>query len=373
MSDWRTHLSWHELSLSEARQVFTAELRRHWAIAPRSLLMATLIFPFLTVLAIYHLPTVDLKGTVHLQHAVYSLQLPEQLESQHAEADPLTSFLEGLQQQPYYRLELVADAAARYRSGGADLALIIRGDSRRPNDAPWTVEILRKQDFISELFVDHLKSEIARIEAQTLAHVPIPLIPIKEPSVQQATQARSGLVQVAPFLLLGFAWFFLTAGTVEAFVSERERRTLELLLSAPISKSSVALGKIGFVLLQALGPQLASAAALILVGFSPWVLSLVFLIELALLPATVICFWYFRDLDNSVAAGWRTGLIFMLGFPILILTDDVVGTLSPFYYLGKVLEGPPPPTFFVGCLLLEIPAALLALTLLPKVARGWTP
>jgi hypothetical protein len=135
----------------------------------------------------------------------------------------------------------------------------------------------------------------------------------------------------------------------------------------------LAWGKIAFIVAQAATPQIACAVAFLLLGFSPWVLCLTLLTLIALLPATVVCFWYFRDLDSALAAGWRNGLMFILGFPLVILIDDLVGTWSPFYHLSRALSGPPSAAFYGMCLVAASILALLSARWLPAVARRWTP
>lgn len=62
------------LLFKEIRRVFQAELLRHLRVAPGSTLMATLVFPFVTILALNTLPRVQSAGLFQLQRAVWSLE-----------------------------------------------------------------------------------------------------------------------------------------------------------------------------------------------------------------------------------------------------------------------------------------------------------
>ena len=70
-----------------------------------------------------------------------------------------------------------------------------------------------------------------------------------------------GAVGVAgPYIAAGFATLVMTGALADLFAGERERRTLEFLLSTPLSELSIFLGKVAFVVLQAC--YLAAATAI---------------------------------------------------------------------------------------------------------------
>lgn len=389
------------LLFKEIRRVFQAELLRHLRVAPGSTLMATLVFPFVTILALNTLPRVQSAGLFQLQRAVWSLETFElpasETHDDHAVPTPLPPplapvlglkpppplpplltaedaarpWLDALSQQPFYKLERVSDARAPFERQEVGLALLIKVGVEQAQPRTLELEVLRRHDFFSSLFMDQVRKVEQQLLSAERQRLPGALVSAESQEEQVAREGRSGLTQVAPFLLLGFAWFFLTVGATDAFVVERERRTLETLLSAPLSRLGLAWGKVLFVVFQTALPQLSGALAFVVLGFSPWVLSVVALLIALLVPAGVLIFWYYRDLDNSMAVGWRNGLMFMLGFPLLILTDDVIGTLSPLYHLSKALEGPPPAAFFGAWL--GVAAALIGLSTLwmPRLARRW--
>jgi hypothetical protein len=350
------------------RRVFVAELRRHLRMAPGSMLMASVVFPFLTVISLYYLPTVDLKGKVHFQTAAWSQEGGTQ-----PVPPAVSQLIDALQLQPWYRLEPSPDARLAFEQKKTDLALLVETGAAVSGPLPVKFTVLRRNDFFSDLFMDRLEEVRAEELRKGLARVPDVLVPRDAPKESRARKVRAGIVQIAPFMLIGFGWFFMTVGVVEGFVAERERRTLEHLLAASVERISLAWGKILFILFQSAGPQLSAALALIVLGFSPWVLSLSLLILLTLLPLCILSFWLYRDADNSLAAGWRNGLLFMLGFPALILSDDVVGTLSPLYHLGKVMQGTPPLEFYTVAFASMGGLALLMSLLLPRLVRGWIP
>lgn len=373
--------------LREIRQVATAECLRYLRVAPRSTIMATLVFPFLTILAIYLLPQLRSAGAFHLQRAAWSIEqsaviddpslnanapLPPAVSRAGGLRKSLEPWLKELQQQPLYRLEEVPNARSAFEQREVTLALIFRPEPGETGQGAIGVEVLRRNDFFSSLFMDRLRTVERKMLSPEQTHSPGALVSGESKQAAVERQGRSGIAQVAPFLLIGFAWFFMTVGAVEAFVVERERRTLEQLLAAPISRLALAWGKILFIVGQSALPQLSGALAFVVLGFSPWVFSVVGLLVTFLVPLGVLAFWYYRDLDSSMAAGWRNGLIFMLGFPLLILTDDVIGTLSPLYHLSKALEGPPPLRFFLGWSLLSLLLSLGAVLWLPRLARRWT-
>ena len=174
------------------------------------------------------------------------------------------------------------------------------------------------------------------------------------------------------FLLLGFAWFFLTVGATEGFVVEREKRTLEPLLSVSISREGLAWGRILSSVIQAAMPMCSASLAFVSIGLSPWIFSVVLLLVLLCIPVGALLFWLFRDLEQAVVAGWRTGGVFMVGFPLLILADDLVGTLSPLYPVSRALEQAPPPGFLLGWGVVGVVLTLACIPLVRHVARGWT-
>lgn len=365
--------------LKQIRQVLKAELLRHLRVSPGSTLMATIIFPFLTILVIYLLPQVRTAGAFHLQNAAYSVSTSSPATDPSATTSldlnqELVPWLEALKTQPYYDLKPVADARAAFEARRVDLALIFQlkaADAQTP--AHIEASLLRRNDFFSGLFLDHFKQVERKLLSPEQTRAKGAMISAETTAAALTRAGRSGIAQVAPFLLLGFAWFFMTVGAVEAFVVERERRTLEQLLSAPISRLALAWGKVLSVVVQASLPQLAGALAFVVLGFSPWIFSVVALVIALMIPAGVLAFGYYQTLDNSMAAGWRNGLIFMLGFPLIILTDDVIGTLSPLYYLGKALEGPPPLRFMLIWGGLVIAFCSLAAAVMPRLARRWSP
>lgn len=390
-------------TLLETSQVLKAELLRHLRVSPGSTLMATVVFPFLTIFAIYALPQLKSAGTFHLQRGAYSvtMALPEvdalyppsvpavvpsvgsmslAVSSPTSMEKELQPWLQALRAQPYYALEAVPDAQASFEQHAVDLALVFRqrmvpADPSTGAEAHPQIEatLWRRNDFFSGLFLDHFKQVERKLLSPEQTRAAGAMVASETRAAAVVRAGRSGIVQVAPFLLLGFAWFFMTVGAVEAFVVERERRTLEQLLSAPISRVALAWGKVLAVVTQAALPQLSGALAFVVLGFSPWIFSVVGLLIAMFIPIGVLAFWYYQPLDNAMAAGWRNGLIFMLGFPLIILTDDVVGTLSPLYYLGKALEGPPPMRFVGVWTLLVVVMMALASALMPRLARRWTP
>lgn len=390
---------------SEALRVARAELRRQFRIAPRSTWMAAVVFPFLTIWVLYALPRLKAPQNLQLFHAAYSIQRVEEVpgsgstEGRGQEVPPdLAAWIEALKGQPYFALHASNDARRAFEEGAVELAVLMapeRSETTQPAsdgvartagsepEARWTLTVLRHHDFFSSLFVDHVQ----RLEREGTGHPRARDTQSDKPSgnsilrtsdrmtrlrQDKDSEGRAGLLQTAPFLLLGFAWFFLTVGATEGFVVEREKRTLEPLLSTPVSREGLAWGRILSSVVQAAMPMCSASLAFVSIGLSPWIFSVVILLVLLSVPVGALLFWLFRDLEQAMVAGWRTGGVFMVGFPLLILADDLVGTLSPLYPVSRALEQAPPAVFLLSWGGVALGLILTCIPLVRRVARDWT-
>ncbi len=380
----------------ESARVTRAEFLRHTRAAPVSFWLAAVLFPFITVVVLFYVPRLHPAAILHVLPAGYTVR-EHGLTPDSSRAAFTGRLLEALADQPYYRLVPVDDPAAAFSRGTVAVGIELAwtpGDTgisledagstppgslheRLPgpgagSGSVLTILVHRRDDFWSLMFLRHVR--------QTASLPPLPegeaardvLVSLASASQEAQREGRSSLIQAAPFILIGFAWFFLTVAAVEVFVVDRERRTLEVLLTVPIHRVALAGGKLGFVFLEVTLAEAASVAGFLAVGFSPWVLSLLLLVLIATIPACVLSFRYCRDMDDAMSAGWKNGLVFMLGFPMVIIGDDIAGRWSPIYQLSRAFEGPPPAHWYAGILAASAIAAAFALSRLPSVARGWS-
>ncbi len=378
-------------------RVFRAEFQRHVHTAPISFWLATLIFPFSTVVVLFLLPRLHLDSVAQVLPAGYSVHAPETRGDGPGPSELSRLFVEALADQPYYRLEPVEDARRAFEAGTVALGVELRwhAGGERPGDENTgadeggragggpseardqggdllTLTVHRDDDFWSELFLHHALKVAEQPPAPGGAETGDVLVPTTTRGQEEERKARSGIIEAAPFILIGFAWFFLTVGVVETFVVERERRTLEVLLELAIPRETLVLGKLLFVLFQTALAQAATGTGFLVVGFSPWVLTLFLLVMVAAVPFAVLSFRYCRDMEDSTTAGWKNGLIFILGFPLVILGDDIAGRWSPVYQLTRAFDGPPPPIWFLSLLSVACVCAAWSIYRVPALAREWT-
>ncbi len=362
-----------------AWSVCGAELRRHVLMSPFSFLFSTLLFPFLTVSTIYLLPKAHIGGWGSLRQGAIRIEV----DGRPVETPPafVEEWISSINNISIYHFVIDPNALERFQAGIYDIALGLQVRSRAElssgarrgaavaKDAGAVLSVYRRDDFLSSLFLAKLRAwgkESARGDG---GH------PRVKPAVGSGPRQTRGSVErlkdIAPFVLIGFAWFFVTAGAIEAFVIEREKRTMELLLATALEAEDIVRGRLAFILLQAAGPQLTAAFALLLAGFSPYLLLFSGLLVLGMIVLSVASFRFTRDSVGAARAGWKTGLIFMLSFPVLIVVDDLSGTLSPFYHLGKAFDGPPPLLPYCAAYIVFGVSAVWSMRMIPALARRW--
>lgn len=338
-------------------QVVRAELRRRWTVHPRATLMATVVFPALTVAALFYLPTARLaEGSLGLRRAAYTVE-------GQAPGAPVPDWarppLEALAGQRIYSLTPDPDAPGAVEAGRASAGVLVRRGAAAGEVA---VEIHHRDDLVSVALFDALEAEIASRHTPTL---------VRASSEAPDQDRRDNLSRVALFVLVGFAWFFASSGVLERFVADRERRTLETFLSVPLDPVDLARGRLTEIWIHGSLAQLSCGLALLALGFSPWALLLPLVGALAVYPLAVLVFRLLRQTPELLAAGWRTGVLFMFAFPLAILGSDLLGPLSPAYRLARALSGAPEPAAAVGAVGGMGLLALLAWVWTPRVARGW--
>lgn len=337
--------------MSLTLQVLRAEWRKMWTSHPWSTFNAAVVFPALMLTGMAWLPGADLSAHLHLRQVVVEVD-PE-------EGTWANPWLTALQDQPVFDVGVGKDALARFQRGEVAAAVQLR----RGEDGEVQAQIHRHQDLLSGLLVDRLSHAH---EAFTQPRF------VPDHEEKPADRGRDHLASLTVFILLGFVWFFVTVGVVESFVVERERRSLEGLLSNAASVEALIRGRLLAICLYAALPQLSCLMALIAAGLSPWVGAVTLVMVGLLFPLALGCFWLLRNMEEALSAGWRTGVIFMLGFPVVIVGSDVLGPLSPLYQIGRAATGSPEPVA-LGIALLGLSALNIGCVYLcgPAARRWW--
>lgn len=333
-----------------------AEARRRWSVHPLSTFTSAVVFPALMMAVLFYLPSVGIQGR--------SLELrPVAVEVEGASPGEVPAWaapaVAGLRDQPVYALRIQPGAEAAFEGGEASAAVVLS----RGEGGAIRAEVHRRDDLASQLLVDAL----AAVDAA--GRLPR-LIPAGGRDAG-ADAARGNLARAGLFILLGFGWFFVSAGVIERLVSERERRSLECLLSTPVDEGRLVRGRLLELCLHSSLPQLACAAALVGLGFPPSALTVPLLVMAGLYPLALACFTLLQGTEDMVSASWKTGVGFMFAFPLLILISDVLGPLSPFYRISAALTGPVAWEVYLPTLsaLALLTGACWALT--PAAARRW--
>lgn len=336
--------------MSLTLQIFRAEWRRMWTSHPWSTFNAAVLFPAIMLTVMAWLPGADLSAHLHLRQVIVELSPPEE-----SWAEP---WLTALRDQSVFDVVVGQGGLERYHRG--EVAAFVQ--LSRGEDGQVRAQIHRQQDLLSGLLLD-------RLTHAHESHTSPTLIPLNQKKPSDV--GRDHLASLTVFILLGFVWFFVTVGVVESFVVERERRSLEGLLSHVASVETLLRGRLLAICVYGALPQLSCLGALLGAGLSPWVF-LVSLVMIGLLfPLALACFWMLRDMEDALSAGWRTGVIFMLGFPVVIVGSDVLGPLSPLYQIGRAATGSPEPlslSLALGSLLV---LNGLSLRLCGVAARRW--
>lgn len=337
-------------------QVVAAEARRRWSVHPLSTFTSTVVFPALMVASLFYLPRAD------FSHRRFGLrELAVTVEGAPGKGGPppwARAALERLADQPVFTVQVRPDAVGAFEAGQASAAIVLRQDAGAVR-----AEVHRKDDLVSELLTDRLSAPM--VEA---AH---PTFVKKGGGDEIGEESRANLARVGLFVLLGFGWFFVSSGIIERLVSERERRSLEVLLASPVEAAVLLRGRLSEITLNALLPQAAASLALLLLGFPATSLMLPLLVALGIYPVALAVFVALKDAPDTQSAGWKVGTVFMFAFPSLILVSDVLGPLSPLYRLGTALTGA-----IAWDVTLPVTLALALLNALgwaltPSVAKRW--